>query len=55
MVDRFERTRVAISTALEYCRDNNINWRKHLKPVIRNKEIIGYQVRYKNSEFTVKI
>jgi len=55
MQDKFERQRIAISVALDFCTKYNIDWHKHLKLVIDNKEVIGYCVKYKKLEFTVMI
>jgi hypothetical protein len=50
----YKRQQKAFELALWYCRAYGLNWKLHIRPVIENKEIIGYYVLDETKSTTVK-
>ena len=43
----------AFNEALEYCRIYGLNWKEHIKPMIKNKQLKGYYVIDETGSTTV--
>jgi hypothetical protein len=54
ITNRIKRQQKAFELALWYCRAYGLNWKLHIRPVIENKEIIGYYVLDETKSTTVK-
>lgn len=42
--NRIDRQSRAFTKAMDWCRLYGLDWRDHIKPIIQDKEIVGYSV-----------
>jgi len=54
ITNRIQRQQKAFELALWYCRAFGLNWKSHIRPVIENKEIVGYYVLDETKSTTVQ-